>query len=78
MTLVCGETKTEPIPVLPANPGDINGDGKINSRDLALFKRYLADSVGTTGVISVNCDVNGDGKVNSRDISAFKRMLSGS
>lgn len=59
------------------NLGDVNGDGKINSRDTALFKRYFADPVGTSGVVIANCDLNGDGKINSRDMASLKRCLAG-
>ena len=57
--------------------GDISGDGKVNSKDYALLKRYclgtykLDDSVKSAG------DINKDGKVNSKDYALLKRACLG-
>lgn len=52
--------------------GDVNRDGKVNSTDVALFKRaLLGDS--TSGLN--NADLNGDGRINSTDYSLLKRMV---
>ncbi|HEX9059589.1 MAG TPA: non-reducing end alpha-L-arabinofuranosidase family hydrolase [Clostridia bacterium] len=55
--------------------GDVNGDGKINSTDLSLMKRYILE----TGDLTVKAagDLNGDGKVNSTDASILKRFILG-
>ena len=72
---LCGETRTEEIPMLDPLPGDVNGDCKLNSRDLSLLKRYVAGAVSDDDVVQVNVDIDGDGKTSSRDISALKKRI---
>lgn len=57
---------------------DINGDGKFNARDPALFIRYLAgwdvaDEIKNPEVM----DVDGDGKVTVRDVAILVRNMAG-
>ena len=60
--------------VAPAvEAGDVNGDGKLNNRDLALLQKYLNEWSVT--VEPAGADVNGDGKLNNRDLSALQRLL---
>lgn len=57
-------------------PGDLTGDGKLNSLDGLLLMRYLNGwdvNVGSAGAM----DVNGDGKVNSLDGLILMRYLNG-
>ena len=56
--------------------GDVNGNGKINTSDLAAMKRVFADNP-APGSVYESCDVNGDGRVNSADLAALKRYLAG-
>ena len=53
--------------------GDVNGDGKIASVDLAMLRKYIASVDPITGVSTVavkaGADCNGDGKVNSVDLA---------
>lgn len=59
-----------------ANIGDLNGDGKINSRDLAQLQRYIVGEAPLAGTIEfLTADVTEDGKVNSRDIAALQRIV---
>ena len=52
--------------------GDLNGDGKLNSRDvLILMKLAVEDEPEITPV----CDINGDGKLNARDVVALMRII---
>ncbi|MBQ7088974.1 MAG: dockerin type I repeat-containing protein [Clostridia bacterium] len=53
--------------------GDVNGDGNLNNRDLALLQKFLNDWPVT--VEQTGADVNGDGKINNRDLSALQRKL---
>ncbi len=63
----------------PINYGDANGDGKINSSDVILLKKYIANYDGKTGTSSVNLpgcgDANGDGKTTSADIILLKKYI---
>ncbi len=55
--------------------GDLNGDARINNRDLGLLMKLLNDEA-----VSVNekaADTNGDGSVNNRDLGLLQRYLNG-
>ena len=52
-------------------PGDVNGDGEVNERDLALMRRIILGLDGATA----NADVNGDGRIDALDIVAIKRII---
>ncbi len=58
-----------------ANPGDANGDGKVNVRDLGLLQQHLNGWDVTLEEIA--CDVNADGKVNVRDLGLLQQHLNG-
>ena len=59
-----------------ALPGDLTGDGKINSLDGLLLMRYLNGwDIDVTAPDAM--DVNGDGKVNSLDGLILMRYLNG-
>lgn len=55
--------------------GDVNGDGRVNSKDVSLLKRYFVLAATDDDVVKENCDMNGDGKINSSDLAALKRLL---
>ena len=55
--------------------GDINGDDKVNNKDLTrLFQKLSGWSVETS---EVALDINGDGKVNNKDLTRLFQYLSG-
>ena len=56
-------------------PGDINGDSKVNNRDLTRLAQYLAGK--DVEYVSGSLDVNGDGKVNNRDLTRLAQYLAG-
>lgn len=56
-------------------PGDINGDGSVNNKDLTRLMKYLAGE--EVGVVSGSLDVNGDGSVNNKDLTRLMKHLSG-
>ena len=55
--------------------GDVNGDGKINNRDLGMFQKYLNGSA--VDIDLVAADVYADGKINNRDLGLFQKYLNG-
>ncbi len=55
--------------------GDVNGDGRITSRDLISFKKYVANATDDTTVSLAGIDYNGDGRINSVDLMRIKRLL---
>ena len=57
-------------------PGDVDGNGKVNNRDLGWLQKYLngADVAIETDL----ADLNGDGKINNRDLGKLRLRLNGS
>jgi len=57
--------------------GDLNGDGRVNSTDYTLLKRYLLGAIQTfpyeRGIKAA--DLNLDGRINSTDYTVLKRYL---
>ncbi len=52
---------------------DVNGDGKVNNKDLTRLQKYQkGDEV---EVMELNLDVNGDGKGNNKDITRLQKYL---
>jgi len=71
VTLMSGETNqwTGPLTygtVKVTIPGDINGDGVVNARDLSILATNWLEKVPPA---AANADINGDGVVNARDLS---------
>ena len=56
--------------------GDVNVDGKIDTQDAVLLKKYLA-GYGDLDVIEDACDVNIDGSINSTDAVILLKYLAG-
>ena len=54
-------------------PGDVNGDGVVNNKDVTRLMRYLKDP--TMQVNAAALDVNGDGKVTNKDVTRLVRYL---
>ena len=55
--------------------GDIDGNGKVNNRDLGLLQQYINDWNAEVDLSA--CDVNGDGVVNNRDLGLLQQTLNG-
>lgn len=72
---VCSNTKIEYIRINVDIPGDFNGDGKINNKDLFRMFRYLSDvdEIADKNIL----DLNTDGKVNNKDLFTLLRFVSG-
>ena len=47
--------------------GDVNGDGKVNSIDYAMVKRYVLRTLNLNETQIAAADVNGDGNVSDAD-----------
>ena len=61
---------------IPAESGDINGDGMIDNKDVVtLFKKLSSEDADLDPAI---CDINGDGNIDNKDLMCLFRMLSGS
>lgn len=56
-------------------PGDVNGDGEVDNKDVVTLFRYL--SGGNVKVNTIALDVNGDGSVDNKDVVVLFRFLSG-
>ena len=77
ITVVTGDTtyravydRTEKPPFIP---GDINGDGEVDNKDVVALFRYVSGVNVEVNVIAL--DVNGDGKINNKDITILFRYL---
>jgi len=59
--------------------GDVDGDGKINGKDVLRLVKYLLymdPQTGTSSVeVSKGADANGDGKINGKDTTRLLRYL---
>lgn len=63
------------VTVFPCKPGDINGDDKVNNKDVSFLMQYLAGWSVTVNEPAL--DTNGDGKVNNKDVSILMQALAG-
>ena len=54
-------------------PGDINGDGKVNNKDVTRLMRYIKYK--DVEVVEAALDVNGDGKINNKDVTRLMRHV---
>ena len=59
--------------------GDVSGDGKVNSTDYSVMRRFLLGLIDEMPDKNwkTSSDLNGDGKTNSTDYSILKRYLLG-
>ena len=62
------------VEVVDTVPGDINGDGSLNNKDLTRLFQYLSDW--DVEVDEAALDVNGDGSVNNKDLTRLFQYLS--
>lgn len=56
--------------------GDLDGNGKINNRDLGLLQKHLNGS--SVEIDEEAADVYYDGKLNNRDLGILQKFLNGS
>lgn len=69
----------EPVTIIDITLGDLNYDGKVNSTDYLVLKRYLLGTIDKESDPNFlkAADLNRDGRVNSTDMSLMKRYLLG-
>ena len=61
-------------PPVPANLGDVNGDGDVNVSDVSTLINMI---LGMTEMDQEAADVNGDGRVNVSDVTALINIILG-
>ena len=67
---VCGHVRPDFI------PGDVDGNDKVNNRDLGLLKKYLnGDNLSDKTFVADAADLDGNGKINNRDLGQLKKIL---
>ena len=71
-TLVFTDEINEPLPFLP---GDVNGDGIVNGRDVLRLARYLAGNHVSIDLYA--SDLNGDIRIDGRDLLRLCKFLAG-
>ena len=69
-----GAVVTASVTMRPTH-GDINGDGDVNNRDLALIQQYI-NGWGVT-IHEDAADVNNDGDINNRDQALLQQYING-
>jgi hypothetical protein len=55
--------------------GDLNGDGKINSTDIAFLRSHILRIKSVNGEYLKAADINNDGKINSTDIALIRSHI---
>ena len=61
--------------VVITKAGDINGDGKVNVKDVVLLRRIVAKLQKETDAVPGSTDVNNDKKMNVKDIVKLRRVV---
>ena len=57
--------------------GDVNGDGKVNVKDVTAIQKHIAKSNELTKEQLEKADINGDGKVTVKDATALQKKIAG-
>lgn len=57
--------------------GDVDGDGKINIKDLNLIKKAITGAEVLDGYDGIAADMNGDGMINAQDLKLIKQAIAG-
>lgn len=55
-------------------PGDVDGNGKLNAKDVTAIMKHLVGKTPENFVLEA-ADYNGDGKVNAKDVTALMKFL---
>ena len=57
------------------SPGDVNGDGTVDAKDVTVLQRYVNNWSVT--ILPENADVNGDGTADAKDVTLIRRYVNG-
>lgn len=68
------QTVSGAVVVVDYTLGDVDGDGKVLAKDVAVLRRYLAHWSGVT-IVEPAADVNKDGRVTAGDVAVLRRYL---
>lgn len=71
----CGAVRAVPDKPVDVVPGDADGSGSVNVRDVALLQQYLAGWDAT--LVAASADADGDGSVTVRDVALLQQYLAG-
>ena len=73
----CGDEQKKAVPALEPDrlPGDVNGDGAVDGRDVLRLMKYFAGQDVT--INEANADVTGDGAVDGRDVLRLMKYFAG-
>ena len=75
VVLLLGVIAVAPVTAATLWHGDVNEDGNVNNRDLAMLQQHLNGWDVT--IHTVAADVNEDGNVNNRDLAMLQQYLNG-
>lgn len=63
-------------PTMEYTPGDVNGDNKIDVKDVVLIRRFVAGGYGVA-INETAANVNGDDKLDVKDVIILRRFIAG-
>lgn len=70
------ETQSNYVTIIDYIPGDVNGDGIVNGKDVTLVRRFIAGGYDTE-IKEAAADVNDDGVINGKDVTLIRRFITG-
>ena len=76
-TTDCTLTIGGSTPPVKTIPGDTNGDGIVNGRDLANVQMHILGITALSGEAFTRADTNSDGKINGRDLANVQMHILG-
>ncbi|MBR3423981.1 MAG: dockerin type I repeat-containing protein, partial [Clostridia bacterium] len=62
----------EPVTV---TPGDANGDGRVDMRDVLLMRKHILNIQKVTAANFDNADMDGDGRISMKDVLAVRKKI---
>lgn len=70
ITIALDDVTEEPV------PGDANGDGMVDTKDVTYIRRFIVGGYNVT-IDQVAADVNNDGAVDTKDVTLIRRFIVG-